>query len=155
VTTNRISSTYNGLRTEIISFQYLSIYSEANVNTFLSIDPCIANIFTEYSQQDATFHNLFISLRSTTCFRLLFPSKIRSSKLYIQSHELFAQIADAVCAVLCYWWWTENPSEHAERLTEIHKLWICASSLLNSANSISLWWLIAVADFFSHTLLLH
>jgi len=24
--------------------------------------PCIANIFTEYNQQDATFHNLFISV---------------------------------------------------------------------------------------------
>jgi len=28
-----------------------------------------ANILTEYDQQDATFHNLFISVRRSTCFR--------------------------------------------------------------------------------------
>ena len=33
------------------------------------IGPCIANIFAEYNQQDATFHNLFISVRRSTCFR--------------------------------------------------------------------------------------
>jgi len=31
--------------------------------------PGIANIFAEYNQQDATFHNLFISVRRSTCFR--------------------------------------------------------------------------------------
>ena len=28
--------------------------------------PCIANIFSEYNQQDATFLNLFISVRCST-----------------------------------------------------------------------------------------
>jgi len=32
----------------------------------------IANIFAEYNQQDATFHNLFISIRRSTCFRRSF-----------------------------------------------------------------------------------
>ena len=36
------------------------------------IGSCIANIFTEYNQQDATFHNLIISVRSSTCFRRFF-----------------------------------------------------------------------------------
>jgi len=36
------------------------------------IGPCIANIFAEYNQQDATFHNLFISVRRCTCFRRFF-----------------------------------------------------------------------------------
>ena len=36
------------------------------------IGPCIANIFPEYNQQDATFHNLFISVRPSTCFRRFF-----------------------------------------------------------------------------------
>jgi len=34
--------------------------------------PCIANIFAEYDQQDAMFHNFFISVRRSTCFRLVF-----------------------------------------------------------------------------------
>ena len=33
------------------------------------IGPCIANIFAEYNQQDVTFHNLFIYVRRSTCFR--------------------------------------------------------------------------------------
>jgi len=33
------------------------------------IGPCIANIFLEYNQQDAAFHNLFISVRRSVCFR--------------------------------------------------------------------------------------
>ena len=36
------------------------------------IGPCIANVFAEYNQEDATFHNLFISVRSSTCFRQFF-----------------------------------------------------------------------------------
>ena len=31
--------------------------------------PCIANIFAAYNQQDAKFHNLFISVKCFTCFR--------------------------------------------------------------------------------------
>jgi len=36
------------------------------------ICPCIASIFAEYNQQDATFLNLFISVRRSTCFRQVF-----------------------------------------------------------------------------------
>jgi len=36
------------------------------------ICPCIANIFAQYNQQDATFLNLFISVRCSTCFRRVF-----------------------------------------------------------------------------------
>ena len=56
--------------------------NETNSLTF--IGPCIANIYAEYIQQDATFHNLFISVRRSTCFSRFFPSIIRSSKLHIQ-----------------------------------------------------------------------
>jgi len=39
-------------------------------HTFLTFTgPCIANIFAEYNQKDATFLNLFISVRRSTCFR--------------------------------------------------------------------------------------
>ena len=45
---------------------YIDIY-------FLTfIGPCIANIFAEYNQQDATFHNLSISVRRSACFRRFF-----------------------------------------------------------------------------------
>ena len=40
------------------------------VSTF--IGPCIANTFSECNQQDATFHNLFISVRRSTCFGRFF-----------------------------------------------------------------------------------
>jgi len=36
------------------------------------IGPCIANILAEYNQQDATFLNLFIYVRRSTCFRRFF-----------------------------------------------------------------------------------
>ena len=36
------------------------------------IGPCIANIFAKYNQQDAKFHNLFISVRRSTCCRRVF-----------------------------------------------------------------------------------
>ena len=52
------------------------------------IGPCIANIFSEYNQQEATFLNLFISVRRSACFRQLFPSVIRGSKLHIQRQAL-------------------------------------------------------------------
>jgi len=34
--------------------------------------PCVANIFAGYNQQDATFLNLFISVRRSTCCRRFF-----------------------------------------------------------------------------------
>ena len=41
--------------------------------TFTS--PCITNIFSQYNQHDATFHNLCISVRRSTCVRpLLLPA---------------------------------------------------------------------------------
>ena len=36
------------------------------------IGPCIANIFVEYNQRGATFHNFFISVRRSTCFGRFF-----------------------------------------------------------------------------------
>ena len=42
-------------------------------NVFLTfVSPCIADIFAMYNQQDATFHNLFISVRLCICFRRVF-----------------------------------------------------------------------------------
>jgi len=47
------------------------------------IGPCIINIFAEYNQQDATFHNLFISVKHSTHFRLFFrPSPGAQNRTY-------------------------------------------------------------------------
>ena len=43
-----------------------------NLLFLIFIGPCIANIFAQYNQQDATFHNLFISVRRCTCVRRFF-----------------------------------------------------------------------------------
>jgi len=63
-------------RSDIVMIYGLNIFCrtatiEVRVNlTF--IGSCIANIFADYNQQDATFHNLFISVRRSTCFRRFF-----------------------------------------------------------------------------------
>jgi len=45
-------------------------------------------LFAEYNQEDATFLNLFISVRRSTCYKRVFPSIIRSSKLHVQRQVL-------------------------------------------------------------------
>ena len=85
------------------------------------IDPCIANIFAEYNQENSTFLNFYISVRRSTCFGRGFPSIIRSSKLHIQRQVLVWQMPDAVCAVLSSWWWTGKPVWNVS-VGEINKL---------------------------------
>ena len=105
------------------------------------IGPCITNIFT-----DATFHNLFISVRHSTCFGQFFrPSSgaqnctysvryLSDRYCYLQQVAVSVwQIPDAVCAVLSSWWWTEKPSETC-RASYRNKLWNVASCWLYSAN---------------------
>ena len=48
-----------------------SYWISTNINLTL-IGPCIANIFAQFNQHDATFHNLFIFVRRSTCFRRFF-----------------------------------------------------------------------------------
>jgi len=52
--------------TEIV---YISNILLTDCDTLTFIVPCIANVFAEYNQQDATFHKLFISARRSTYFR--------------------------------------------------------------------------------------
>ena len=60
------------------------------------MDPYIANIFAEYNQQDATFHNVFISLRRSTCFRRVFlPSSGAENCTYSVRH-----LSDQYCYLL-------------------------------------------------------
>jgi hypothetical protein len=55
------------------SEDYLRLQMQRFKKVYLTfIGPCIANIFAQYNQQDATYHNLFISVRRCTCFRRVF-----------------------------------------------------------------------------------
>jgi len=103
---------------------------------------CIANIFSEYSQQEATFHNLFISVRRSACFRRFFrPSSgaqnCTYSVRYLSDRYCYLLLA---CNGLYVQFWAPNDGrktglKHLERLTEINKLWNVASLWLHSANS--------------------
>jgi len=55
--------------------------------------------------------NLFYFGMTLYMFRTVFPSIIRSSKLYIQQQASVWQMPVAVCTVLNSWWWTKRPSE--------------------------------------------
>ena len=68
--------------TSLVLLNQIFIHHKHHNLTF--IGPWIFSIFAEYNQQDATFLNLFISVRRSTCFRRVFPSIIRSLKLHIQ-----------------------------------------------------------------------
>ena len=48
------------------------------------ICPCIANIFSEYNQEDAMFLNFIYFCKTLYVFQTVFPSIIRSSKLHVQ-----------------------------------------------------------------------
>jgi hypothetical protein len=103
-------------------------------------------------------HQLNFSKRilSLYMFRMVFPSIIRSSRLYTQHQVYIIQVSwllasghemelwfhlvpaskqltvsvwhipFAVCTVLNYWWWTERPSEKCRVI--FNKLENCASS---------------------------
>ena len=56
----------------------------------------VHKIFSEYNQQDATFHNLFISVRRCTCFRRFFrPSSGAQNCTYSIKH-----LSDRYCYLL-------------------------------------------------------
>jgi len=95
----------------------------------------IGNIFVEYNQQDATFHNLFISVRRSTCFRWVFrPSAARNCTYSVRYWS--DKIPDAVCAVLSCWWWTENPSETCrasyrnKEIVNVASCWLYSAKIL-------------------------
>jgi len=63
------------------------------------IGPCIANIFSEYNQQNANFLNLFTSIRRCTCFRRFFrPSSGAQNCTYSVRY-----FSDQYCHLLLAW----------------------------------------------------
>ena len=63
------------------------------------ICPCIANIFSEYNQQDTTFLNLFISVRRSTCFRRFFRLSPRAQTCTYSVRHLSDQYCYLLLAV--------------------------------------------------------
>jgi len=98
------------------------------------ICPCIPSMSLKYNQQAATFSRSIYFYKLIYMFQVFPPPIIRSTKLYIQRQVLWNQycclllswmrwnsvpagssigltISDAVCTVLCSWWWAEEPPE--------------------------------------------
>jgi len=63
------------------------------------ICPCIANTFSEYNQQDATFLNVFISVRCSKCFRRFF----RPSSGALNCTYNVRYLSDHYCYLLLAW----------------------------------------------------
>jgi hypothetical protein len=95
-----------------------------------------SSISPKYNQQDATFSRSIYFYKSLYMLQAVPPPIIRNIKLYIQRQVLSNQycclllswmrwnsvpshpgssiglsIPDAVCTVLCPWWWAEEPPE--------------------------------------------
>ena len=109
--------------------------------------PCFANIIPNYNQQDATFLDLFISTdalhvsdRSSAhhqehitvhtdsgsvsqccCYRRIDGSAFRLIHDNIKQHYRLT-LPEAVCTVMCSWWWAEEPPEICRASVEINKL---------------------------------
>jgi len=70
-----------------LSYKYISI---------IMLQETFFYIFSEYNQQDATFHNLFISVRRSTCFRRFFRP---SSEAQNRTHSV-RYLSDRHCYLL-------------------------------------------------------
>ena len=104
--------------------------------------------FAEHSQRDATFHNLFISVRRCTCFRRVFrPStgaqNCTYSVRYLSDQYCYLLLAWLVWQISCHTVYVQFSApddgsktrlKRVECLTEINKLWNVASCWLYSAN---------------------
>ena len=98
------------------------------------MSPCIANIFAENNQQAAMFHNLFISVRHSTCFRWFFrPSSGAQNCTYSIRY-----LSDQYLTLYVQFWAPDdgrkNHLKHVEHPTVINKLWNVAACWLYSAN---------------------
>ena len=99
---------------------------------------CVVIIFIKYNQQDASFHNLFISVRHSTCFTQFFrPSSGAQNCTYS-----FRYWSDKYLTLYVQFWVPDdgrkNRLKHVECLTEINKLWNVASCWLYSANILAM-----------------
>ena len=96
------------------------------------------SIFAEYNQKDASVHNLFISVRRSTCFRRVFrPSSGAQNCTYSVKYR-----SDKYLTLYVQFWAPDDRRKtrlkHVERLTEINKLWTDASCWLYSATILAM-----------------
>ena len=103
-------------------------------NFLTFIGRCIANIFAAYNQQDATFHNLFVSVRRSTWFiRFFRPSTGTQHCTYGVKYW-----ADKYLTLYVQFWahvdGRKTRLNHVERLTEMNKSCNVASCRLYAAN---------------------
>jgi len=87
----------------------------------VNLVPCMANIFAEYNQQDATFHNLFISVERSTCFRRVSrPSSGAQNCTYSIRY-----LSDQYLTLYVQFWAPDDGRKyrlkHMQRLTEINR----------------------------------
>ena len=98
----------------------LTTFKIESVLKLTFIVSCIANIFSECNQQDATFHNLFTSVRRSTCFRRFFrPSSGVQNCTYSVRH-----LSDRYCYLMLAAGNSNGRKsrlKHVERLTEVNK----------------------------------
>ena len=121
--------------------QNFAVREERIWNVFLDLTlicPCIVNICAEHNQQDATFHNLFISVRRSACFgRFFLPSSGAHNRTYSVRY-----LSDQYLTQYVQFWAPDDGQitrlKHVE-LTEINKLWIFASCWLYSVLENLLW----------------
>ena len=67
------------------------IFGKPTVKTFDVHGSVHRKRIFKYNQQDATLHNLFISVKCSTCFRRFLCPSSGAQKLYIQ-HRVLCQI---------------------------------------------------------------
>ena len=121
------------------------------------VGPCIASVFAEYNQKDATFHTMFISVWRSTCFRRFFrPSSgaqnCTYSVRYLSDRYCHLPLAclpagssigltntwNCMCNFEFLMMDGKTRLKHVERLTEINKLWTVASCWLYSVNILTM-----------------
>ena len=107
------------------------------------------SVFAEYDQQDVKFHNLFISVKHSTCFRRVFrpPSGAQNCTYSVRYWS------DKYLTLYVQFWAPDdgrkNRLKHAERLAEVNKLWNLASCWLYSANIVAMHGPMNVKNFLS------
>jgi len=74
-------------------------------------------MITNYNQQDATFLECIYFYRCSTCFRQFLRS---SSGAHNCTYSF--RYCQAVCIVICSWWWAEEPPETCRVSVKINKL---------------------------------
>ena len=92
-------------------------YLEVNL-TF--IGPCIANVFSEFNQQDATFLKFIYFCKTLYMFQTVFLSIIRSSKLHVQRQIFVRRILLRAASLMA--------RLAARSSTDLTNIWCCMCS---------------------------